>query len=218
LAEQFGQGKIVYPVEGSSTAKYLFTYFYGLKMVNSTLMQKLLVLCVFCLSVQAVAGQVADTLGFPASWAGSWHGDLEIFNARGKVQTVPMWIEIQKIDTSTTGRYTFGLVYGSKETDWRPYELVPVDPAKGLWRVDEKNSIVMESYLYGPKLLCWFTVQGSRVLCTYEKRETDLLFEVYSGQETSVSTTGNTKQEAEEIPEVQTFPFSVFQRAVLKRQ
>ena len=154
---------------------------------------------------------------FPESWAGSWHGTLEIFNAKGKVQSVPMWLEIEKIDTSSSGRYTFGLVYGSKEQDWRPYELVPVDPAKGLWRVDEKNSIVMESYQYGPKLLCWFTVQGSRVLCTYEKRENDLLFEVYSGQETPVSTTGNTKQGEEEIPEVQTFPFSVFQRALLIR-
>jgi len=181
-------------------------------------MQKFLILGVFCLTIQAVAGQGADTLTFPASWAGSWHGDLEIFNARGKVQTVPMWIEIQKIDTSTTGRYTFGLVYGSREADQRPYELVPVDPEKGLWRVDEKNSIVMESYLYGPKLLCWFTVQGSRVLCTYEKRENDLLFEVYAGPEAAVSTTGNTKLGEEDIPEVKTFPFSVFQRAVLERQ
>jgi hypothetical protein len=94
-----------------------------------------------------------------------------------------------------------------------------VEPAKGLWRVDEKNSIVMESYLYGPKLLCWFTVQGSRVLCTYEKTKEDtLVFEVISGAETAVSTTGNTKQSDEDIPEVKTFPCSVFQRAVLKRK
>jgi hypothetical protein len=45
-----------------------------------------------------------------------------------------------------------------------------------------------------------------------------MLFEVYSGQETSVSTTGNTQQGEEVIPEVKTFPFSVFQRAVLQLQ
>ncbi len=180
-------------------------------------MRKLLVLCCFTVCFIGLAGaQTPDSAGFPVSWAGNWQGTLEIFNAKGKVQSVPMWMEIHPIDTSATGRFTFGLVYGSKEQDWRPYELVPVDPEKGLWKVDEKNGIVMESYLYGPKLLCWFVVGGSRVLCTYEKRENDLLFEVYSGIETAVSTTGNTKQGEEEIPEVKTYPFAVFQRAVLK--
>lgn len=181
-------------------------------------MYKLLVLCWFaCLPAQGFHAQTTDSLQFPASWAGTWHGTLEIFNAKGLAQTVPMWVEIQKIDTSSTGRYTFGLVYGSKEQDWRPYELVPVAPEKGIWKVDEKNSIVMESYLCGPKLLCWFVVSNSRVLCTYEKRGDEMLFEVYSGVETPVSTTGNTKQGDEEIPEVKTYPFGVFQRAILKK-
>ncbi|MFN0213409.1 MAG: hypothetical protein ACKVT2_04070 [Saprospiraceae bacterium] len=156
---------------------------------------------------------------FPESWSGDWKGTLEIFNGKGKVQSVEMTLEIYKIDTSKEGRYTFGLVYGSKEQDWRPYELVPVSPEKGLWKVDEKNSISMESYLYGPKLLCWFTVQGSRVLCTYEKTSSDsMIFEVISGMETAVSISGNTKQGEEEIPEVKTFPCSVFQRAVLHKK
>ncbi|MBN8677082.1 MAG: hypothetical protein J0M29_02590 [Chitinophagales bacterium] len=161
----------------------------------------------------------AQNTNFPESWVGDWKGSLEIFNGKGKVNSVDMTVEIHKIDTSTQGRYTFGMIYGSKEQDWRPYELVPVAPEKGQWKVDEKNSIVMESYLYGPKLLCWFVVQGSRVLCTYEKTDNQtLVFEVISGTETAVSSTGNTKQGEEEIPEVKTFPCSVFQRAVLKKQ
>lgn len=159
-----------------------------------------------------------QTQSFPSSWQGDWKGTLDIFNGKGKVQSVEMTLEIHQIDTSKDGRYTFGLIYGSKEQDWRPYELVPVAPEKGIWKVDEKNSIAMESYFYGPKLLCWFTVQGSRILCTYEKAADDtMVFEVISGSETAASTTGNTKQGTEDIPEVKTFPFSVFQRAVLKR-
>jgi len=182
-------------------------------------MQKLLALCGFILLLQpALFGQKNETPDFPAAWAGTWHGTLDIFNGAGKVQSVPTWIEIHPIDTSTTGRYTFGLVYGSKEQDQRPYELVPVDPQKGIWKVDEKNGIAMESYLYGPKLLCWFTVQNNRILCTYEKRDDEMIFEVYSGAETAVSTTGNGTHNGEAIPEVKTFPFSVFQRAVLKKQ
>lgn len=180
-------------------------------------MRQLLLFALF-FNTFSLAAQTPDSLAFPASWAGDWSGTLEIFNARGRVQTVAMVVEIHPIDTSTTGRFTFGLVYGSKEQDWRPYELVPVAPERGLWRVDEKNSILMESYLLGPKLLCWFTVQNSRILCTYEKTGPDtMIFEVLSGSETPVSTTGNTQQAGEEIPEVKTFPFSVFQRAELKR-
>jgi len=182
-------------------------------------MRKLLVLCCFTVCFIGLAGaQTPDSAGFPVSWAGNWQGTLEIFNAKGKVQSVPMWMEIHPIDTSATGRFTFGLVYGSKEQDWRPYELVPVDPEKGLWKVDEKNGIVMESYLYGPKLLCWFVVQGSRILCTYEKTDANtIVFEVMSGKEAPGSTTGNTKQGEEDIPEVKTYPFQGFQRGVLRR-
>jgi len=182
-----------------------------------------LLLCCFSLNAQAQYFSEPTRLPvtpFPESWSGNWSGSLEIFNAKGMVQSVPMTIEIHKIDTSSENRYTFGLIYGSKEADWRPYELVPVAPDKGLWKVDEKNSIVMESYLFGPKLLCWFTVQGNRILCTYEKtNDTTLIFEVVAGMETAVSTTGNTQLESgEEISEVKTFPFSAFQRAVLTRQ
>ncbi|MCY7329616.1 MAG: hypothetical protein LH618_13775, partial [Saprospiraceae bacterium] len=116
-----------------------------------------------CILVGGLHAQAPDSLSFPAYWSGDWVGQLEIFNEKGLVQRIAMEIEIHKLDTSTQGRYTFGLVYGSKEKDWRPYELVPVDPARGLWRDDEKNSIVLESYQYGPKLLSWFVVQGSRV-------------------------------------------------------
>lgn len=173
----------------------------------------------FALLLQPAFAQAGLQGSFPETWAGDWAGTLEIFNGKGKVQSVAMTVEIHKIDTSAEGRYTFGLIYGSKEQDWRPYELVPVAPEKGIWKVDEKNSIAMESYLFGPKFLCWFTVQGSRVLCTYEKTDSQtMVFEVISGLETPVSVTGNTKQGEEEIPEVKTFPCAVFQRAVLTKQ
>ena len=45
-----------------------------------------------------------------------------------------------------------------------------------------------------------------------------MVFEVVSGMETAIGTTGNTKQGEEEIPEVKTYPVSVFQRAILKKK
>jgi len=192
----------------------ILAYFCSFKNIY---MRILLTLLLFCHLSWAFGQQ--NSASFPESWSGDWSGTLEIFNAKGKVQSIWMTVEIHKIDTSTQGRYTFGLVYGSKDQDWRAYELVPVEPEKGIWKVDEKNSIAMESYLYGPKLLCWFTVMGSRILCTYEKTGEDtMIFEVVSGMESAISTTGNTKQGEEDIPEVKTFPFSVFQRAILYKK
>ena len=76
----------------------------------------------------------------------------------------------------------------------------------------------MESYYYGGKLLCWFVVQGSRILCTYEiTGPNEMVFEVVSGSEKPVSTTGKGTHQGEEIPEVLTYPVAVFQRAVLQR-
>ncbi len=172
----------------------------------------------FLISSQLQA-QIPAAPTFPADWIGTWSGILNIYNAKGLADTVAMSLEIYPIDTSTTGRYTFGIVYGSKEKDWRPYELAPLSPERGLWLVDEKNSILIESFLLGPKFMSWFTVMGSRVMCTYERQgPSEILFEVYSGMEKPISTTGNTEQDGEKIPEVSTYPFGAFQRAVLKKQ
>lgn len=180
---------------------------------------RILIFVFSLLALRLSAQTTADTLSFPAAWAGNWAGNLDIYSPKGKAQTIPMFLEINKIDTSTQGRYTWGMVYASKDKDWRKYELVPVNPQMGLWKVDEKNSIAMESYLFGQKLLCWFVVEGHRVLCTYEKTDANtMVFEVMAGFETPSSTTGNTKQGEEDIPEVKTYPFNGFQRGILKKQ
>lgn len=161
---------------------------------------------------------VVDSLPFPQAWAGNWAGELSIFNGKGLAQKIPMFLEINKLDTSATGRYTWGMVYVSKEKDYRPYELVPVKPEIGLWKIDEKNSIAMESYLFARKFVCWFVVEEQRILCTYELVSPDeIVFEVMAGKESVVSTTGNTKQGEEEISEVKTYPISNFQRGSLKK-
>jgi hypothetical protein len=171
------------------------------------------------LASASIFAQSDSTAQFPASWTGNWTGTLQVFNGKGMVQSVEMTVEVAPLDTSKEGRYKFGLIYGSKEKDWRPYELVPVMPEKGVWKVDEKNTIAMESYYFGGKLLCWFVVQGSRILCTYEKTgDNDLVFEVISGVEKQVSSTGKAMHNGEEVPEVLTYPVGVFQRAILKRK
>jgi hypothetical protein len=176
----------------------------------------------FCLNLLALnLGATAinrpDTFPFPLHWEGDWEGQLNIYGARGVVQSVPMRIEIHALD-STGIRYSYGLMYGSKEKDWRPYEMILLDKAKGLWQLDEKNSIVIETYQRGPQLISHFVVQGAQIISLHELNlQGEMIFEIISGREQAVSTTGNTKQGEEDIPEVKTFPIGVFQRAILKK-
>ena len=58
-----------------------------------------------------------------------------------------------------------------------------------------------------------------QVLSILEKTGPDtLVFEIVTGKETPISTTGNTKQGEEDIPEVKTYPIGVYQRAVLHKK
>ncbi|MGI9158135.1 MAG: hypothetical protein ACR2K1_00130, partial [Saprospiraceae bacterium] len=73
-----------------------------------------LFLCLFLSLPFSLAAQSAtDSLAFPASWVGDWSGTLEIYTAKGLAQSVPMTVVIHPIDSSTEGRYTFGLIYGA---------------------------------------------------------------------------------------------------------
>ncbi|MBI1227985.1 MAG: hypothetical protein GC192_22325 [Bacteroidetes bacterium] len=168
---------------------------------------------VFLFSTKLLLGQS----GFPATWAGDWKGTLEIFNATGKLQELPMELHIYPLDTFPTA-HSFQIIYGEdKITGLRAYELVTLDTARGLYLMDEKNSIKMEAYYLNGKLVQWFEVEGSMLYTTTELVGDELHWEIVSGSSTPVSTTGNQTVDGEEIPPVRTFPVAVMQRARLKR-
>lgn len=158
-----------------------------------------------------------DSLSFPVSWEGKYAGDLEIFNAKGKAQTLPMELHILPIDTSEN--HTFYIIYGEdKEKGLRPYELVTVDAAKGYYKVDEKNSIAMEGYLLGNGFYQSFEVMGTTLMTIVEKvSENELSWTIIAGKNEAVSTTGGEIVDGEEISPVFAFPVVSAQKAVLRR-
>ncbi len=153
---------------------------------------------------------------FPQAWEGKWQGELKIYNAKGLAQKIPMELHILPIDTSES--FTWSIIYGEdKEKGLRPYELKIVDAEKGHYIVDEHNSILLDAYLLGGKLFERFSVMGSMLLATTELRDDVLYYEIISGSETAVNTTGDTKVDEEDIPAVGSFPIVVRQYAELKR-
>ncbi|NNE28435.1 MAG: hypothetical protein HKN16_02285 [Saprospiraceae bacterium] len=154
---------------------------------------------------------------FPASWEGSWQGDLAIYKGEGLQQTIPMELVIQSKDS--TDHYDWWIIYGEdKEAGKRAYELKPVDKEKGAWLVDEKNSILLDCYFFANKLWSRYEVMENLILITNEVNGDEMIFEVISGNLEAPRVTGKTLHEGEEIPEVKAFPISVMQRAKLYRQ
>jgi hypothetical protein len=169
------------------------------------------------LNIQAF-GQSGDSLSFPERWSGVWSGTLDIHTAQGIAQSLPMELHILPIDTSEN--YTWTLIYGeNKEEGVRDYMLETLDAEKGLYRIDEKNSILLEAYLFGEVFVQCFDVNGSLLIVRMEKVGPDTIeWEILSGSLEPVSTTGGTTFKGEEIPEVHAYPFSVRQAATLERK
>lgn len=174
---------------------------------------KAILACLFLFSCSLLFGQTT----FPASWSGHWAGTLEIFNATGKLQELPMELHIYGLDTLPE-TFSFIIIYGEdKVAGKRDYQLTTVDAAKGLYLMDEKNSIKMEAYYVNGKLIQWFEVEGSLLFTTTELVGEELHWEIIAGSSTPVSTTGNQKVDGEEVPPVKTFPVTVMQRARMRR-
>ena len=154
--------------------------------------------------------------GFPQSWVGTWAGTLKIYNQEGIKQSLPMQLQIQPI--KGTPNYDWWIIYGEdKEAGKRAYELQPKDPEKGIWVVDEKNTIALECYFHQNKLYSRYLVANNFILVTNEVHGDEMIFEVIAGSGDPVSITGGQMVEEEEIPEVKTFPVGTMQRATLRR-
>lgn len=161
--------------------------------------------------------QAQDSLAFPQAWVGIWQGELEIFDAQGLKQNLPMELHIQPRDSAD--HYDWWIIYGEdKEAGKRAYQLKPKDKEKGIWVVDEKNTIALESYFIHDKLWSWYDVMGSLILVSNEVQGDEMIFEIVAGKSEPISITGNQEFEGEAIPEVKTFPINVMQRALLLRQ
>ncbi len=153
---------------------------------------------------------------FPQSWQGEYSGTLVISKAQGVVQEIPMRMIIKPTDSANI--VTWNIIYGADSIKGlRGYVLRTVDFKKGLYILDEKNSIAMESYLIGNKLFNNYAVEGNALLTTTEKVGDSLIFEIIFGKEAPVSTSGGEKVKAENIPLVKSFPVLLTQKAILKK-
>ena len=155
---------------------------------------------------------------FPESWVGNYKGELFIYG----VDSVKMkvYMELNISSTKKDSVYNWTIIYDLKgKKDIRAYELIVVNREKGLYRIDEKNSIVIEAYLRNNRVLTsFFKVSESFIIATYTKENNNLIFEIISAKSDPASITGNTKSGEEEIQEITTFPINGRQKAIMEKK
>lgn len=155
--------------------------------------------------------QKKETIHFPQSFIGNWKGTL-VWTVSGKApQTFSMRLNIQPADS---GLYTWQIIYGDDLKDNRPYLLTPVDTVKGHWLIDERNSIILDTYWIGNRLTGAFSVKGNAIVNQYWIEDDGLHVEFISYAAKAVNTTGGTSAG---IPPVDSYQVKSVQRGVLQR-
>lgn len=178
------------------------------------LRSRLLISLLFCFSLP-VFSQTDSLPAFPADFVGKWAGELQIFGPAGVVQALPMELHILPVsDTS----YTYTIIYGEdKVAGKRDYLIVLGPDGPHHWICDEQNSILLDGYYLGNVYQSVFTVMGSYLISNLEHRGDHLIYAIHSGRENPVRTTGGAQHEGEDIPAVNSFKVTGFQRSILRQ-
>jgi hypothetical protein len=126
---------------------------------------------------------------FPAEYEGVWKGELSIYAGTRVVQKAKMQLTIQSTDVDSV--YTYQLQYGEGNgADIRDYQLNILDQDKGMFEIDEKNSIVLPAQLFHNKVVSTFIVEGNMIQFVYNLFEDRIQVEVFSGPHEAATFTG----------------------------
>jgi len=155
---------------------------------------------------------------FPDDWLGYWEGNLEIYNALGLSQTIPMALDHQRTDTS--GLYEWAIIYGEDTLEGRrDYFLKEIDASLGLYEVDERNGIFLRSFVLGDKLVSTFEVERTLITSIYTREKNNsMLFEIFASNTEKNKITGDTIVNGEEIPIVNSYLSTAYQKGRLKKK
>lgn len=179
---------------------------------NDLPMMRLLTACLFCLLASPLAAQ--STL--PAPWIGDWQGDLTIYGPDGPTVQVVMQLQIRPTDS--LHRYDWTIVYvspdSSRPADRRLYELIGQRDQPGHFVMDEKNSILLDAYLFDETLSSFFRVNETMLLANYTYLGGDSLrVEMFA-----ISTEGSRLSGEAADVEVEAYRSTTYHQALLRRQ
>jgi hypothetical protein len=168
----------------------------------------------FILFLFLISGSIAgfSQKQFPSEYEGVWKGELSIYGGTRVLQKAKMQLTIQSTDIDSV--YTYQLQYGEGNgADIRNYQLNILDQEKGIFEIDEKNSIVLPAQQFNNKVISTFIVEGNMIQFVYNLFEDRIQVEVFSGPHEATNFTG-----AElEAPTVSLLKTNIYQVCDLRR-
>jgi hypothetical protein len=161
---------------------------------------------------QAPADPVQTDFAFPGDWTGRWYGTVHSDGA-GEIAPFDMELHVEPIDGSENHTWTIVYVLPDARQE-RMYELEVVDAEAGHYRVDEKNSIVIDCYVAANALHCQFSVGAAMITVRYIREGKNLVFDLLSNRFDPAIETGG----VDGVPVVSAYPLMATQRAALERR
>lgn len=169
---------------------------------------KLLLIFVFLLTFSAFLR--ADV--FPENWLGKWEGKLHIQTSSAENE-VYMSLEIIPLSEKS---WQWIIIYGSENSKIeREYELIADDQSKGLYKLDEKNDIVLDMLYRENSFYSVFSVLPNLIFAEYRLENAKLYFKVISSDITNPNITGT---ESENSAIVNSYVIHNTQTAVLEKK
>ncbi len=99
---------------------------------------------------------------FPKEYVGTYAGNLNVADASGVLQNVPMELTLKATEDPKKFAYTLSYIVSQKKQEQK-YTLIVVDPAKGLYDLDENNGVVLRANYMRQTLFSTFEV-NNRIL------------------------------------------------------
>ena len=153
---------------------------------------------------------------FPKSWVGDYAGNLEIYAIDSIGMQVKMKLGIHPTEKDSVYQWVITYNFRGKE-DVRSYELKLVDTENGFYQIDEKNSIVIDSYYRNETFTSIFEVNKAVIITSHRREGNSIEFEIIASSMDPISTTGKAVIDGEAIPEVISYPIKGRQRCILKK-
>jgi len=130
---------------------------------------------------------------FPKEYVGTYAGNLNISDASGVLQNVPMELIIKPTEDPKKYSYTLSYIV-SKKRDNREYTLVIVDPAKGWYDLDENNGIILRANYMRQTLFSTFEVNNRILNSSVEfKNDGRIFFTIVVTEKADPRKTGDEK-------------------------
>lgn len=156
---------------------------------------------------------------FPAAWVGRWRGPALHRRPASPDRAFSMELRIAPLESRDGFTWTIYFSASPSPSDItaddlaRPYELHPIDASNGHWRIDEKNTVLMDAFHVGEALHSRFEVGESVVDARYAMRDGAIEVLLTTFGSSPLTTSGSEG----DVPSVASFELRTVQSARLER-